>query len=519
MSGWIPVGNIIKVLAHQDPEKEAVADLSRTLTFREWNERCNRFANALLDLGLKKGDRVAFIAHNSLEWMEFYGATAKAGLIAVPIMFRLAPKEYQYILENSETAAFLVADDFIEGAESIRKQLPGVSNWIHVGGGATPDGYMAYEALMEKGSSEEPPVEVNPDDVWTITYTSGTTGRPKGAVRTHEAYVAFFLTNFITMGFSRGDRGLFVMPMCHVNSIYYGFTLLYCGASSLVYSVASFDPTHFLKTLQDFKVSFTSLVPTHYIMILDLPEEVKNSFDVSTVEKLLCSSAPVRKETKMEILEFFEKSKLYEAYGSTEAGKVTVLPPEMQLIKPGSIGREIPGTELIKILDEERNELPVGEPGELFSRTPSCFKEYWKLPEETKAAFHGEWFSAGDIAYKDEDGYYYLVDRKKNMIITGGENVYPTEVEKAVGEHPCVKDVAVVGLPDDKWGERVSAFIILRGGYEPSEELSKEIQTFLKDKIAGFKRPKEVIFISDEEMPRTATGKILHRELRNRYGQ
>ncbi|PLX40836.1 MAG: long-chain fatty acid--CoA ligase [Deltaproteobacteria bacterium] len=519
MSGWIPVGNIIKVLASQEPDKEAVADLSRSLTFSEWNERCNRFANALLGLGLKKGDRVAFIAHNSLEWMEFYGATAKAGLVAVPIMFRLAPKEYQYILENSETAAFLVADDFISGADSIRDKLPCVSKWIHVGEGKAPEGYIAYEELMENGSPEEPPIEVSPDDIWTITYTSGTTGRPKGAVRTHEAYVAFFLTNFITMGFSKRDRGLFVMPMCHVNSIYYGFTLLYCGASSLVYSVASFDPAHFLKTLQDFKVTFTSLVPTHYIMILDLPEEVKTSFDVSSVEKLLCSSAPVRKETKMEILGFFNKSNLYEAYGSTEAGKVTVLPPEMQLIKPTSIGREIPGTELIKILDENRNELPVGEAGELFSRTPSCFKEYWKLPEETKAAFHGEWFSAGDIAYKDEDGYYYLVDRKKNMIITGGENVYPTEVEKAVGEHPCVKDVAVVGLPDDKWGERVSAFIILRGGFEPTDELSKEIQAFLKDKIAGFKRPKDVIFINDEDMPRTATGKILHRELRDRYGQ
>ncbi|MDW7711092.1 MAG: AMP-binding protein [Deferrisomatales bacterium] len=518
MSGWIPLGNIIRVLATQEPGKEAVADLSRSLTFQEWNERCNRLANALLDLGLEKGDKVAFIAHNCVEWMEYYGATAKAGLVCVPVMFRLAPGEYEYIIDNSEAKAFLVADEFVTGADSVRSNLPAVAHWIHVGGGPVPEGYVGYEELMARGSVEEPSVQVRPEDVWTITYTSGTTGKPKGAVRTHEAYVAFFLTNFIAMSFSRHDRGLLVMPMCHVNSIYYGFTLLYGGATALVYSVASFDPVHFLKTLQDFRVSFTSLVPTHYIMILDLPEDVKAGFDVSSVHKLLCSSAPVRRETKLAILDYFSQSKLYEAYGSTEAGKVTILLPEMQLEKPTSIGREIPGTDLIKILDEERNEVPVGVPGELFSRTPSCFKEYWKLPEETKAAFHGEWFSAGDMAYRDADGYYYLVDRKKNMIITGGENVYPSEVENVIGAHPGVKDVAVIGVPDEKWGERVTAFVVPRAEYQGRPELAREIQEFCKGKIAGYKRPKEVTLIRDEEMPRTPTGKILHRELRDRHG-
>jgi acyl-CoA synthetase (AMP-forming)/AMP-acid ligase II len=518
MSRWIPIGSIIRVLSRQQPHKQAVADLTRSLTFQEWNERCNRLANALLDLGLVKGDRVAFLAHNRLEWMEYYGATAKAGLVCVPLMFRLAPREYQYILENSGAKAFLVDSEFLAGAESVRGELPAIEHWIHVGGRATPTAYVGYEEMMARGSPEEPTVNVHHQDIWTITYTSGTTGRPKGAVRTHESYVAFFLTNIAAMGFSTRDRGLLVMPLCHVNSIYYGFSLLYCGATALVYSMASFDPAHLLQTLQAMTVTFTSLVPTHYIMILGLPDHVKSRYDVACVRKLLCSSAPARRDTKLQILEFFDKSELYEAYGSTEAGKVTLLTPDMQFEKLGSIGREIPGTDLIKLLDENRQEVAVREVGELFSRTPSCFREYWNLPEETKSSFHGEWFSAGDMAYRDEDGYYYLVDRKKNMIITGGENVYPSEVENAVGAHPAVKDVAVVGVPDAQWGERVTAVVVLHDDRTPSPELAAEIQEFCKAKIAGYKRPRDVEFIQDGEMPRTGTGKILHRELRERYG-
>ncbi len=518
MSTWIPVGDILTVLAAHEPNKEAVADLSRSLTSREWNERCNRLANALLGLGLAKGDRIGFIAYNRVEWMEFYGATAKGGLVCVPVMFRLSPKEYAYILENSEAKAFIVGEDFVEGAASIRAQLPNVEHWIYLGDGPTPEGYIGYEELVAEGAPDRPPVSVRPADVWTIMYTSGTTGRPKGAVRTHESYIAFFLTNFAAMGFHRADRGLFVMPMCHVNSIYYAFTLTYCGAAAIVYNRSSFDPEDLLKTLGNHRATFTSLVPTHYIMVLSLPEEVKRRYDVSSVRKLLCSSAPIRRDTKLAVLDFFQGSELYEAYGSTEAGKVTLLPPEMQFEKLGSIGREMLGTDLIKLLDENRNEVGVGEVGELFSRTPSCFREYWKLPEATEAAFHGEWFSAGDMAYRDADGYYYLVDRKKNMIISGGENVYPSEIENVIGAHPAVKDVAVIGVPDERWGERVTAVVVLREEYEAKPEVARQIGEFCKGKIAGYKCPKDVEFIQDAEMPRTATGKVLHRKLRERYG-
>jgi len=321
------------------------------------------------------------------------------------------------------------------------------------------------------------------------------------------------------MGVRPTDKPLLVMPMCHVNSIYYSFCYTYVSAPVMVYNVVSFDPEDLLKTIAEYKITFTSLVPTHYVMILSLPEEVRNKYDVSSIRQLLISSAPARKELKLAIMDYFKNAELWEAYGSTESGLVTLLRPEEQLTKLGSIGREIFGIDEVKLLDEQGNEVPVGEVGELWARTPHVFKEYWKDPEKTQSAFRGEWFSPGDMAKKDQDGYYYLVDRKANMIITGGENVYPSEVENVVAQHPAVKEVAVIGVPDPKWGEAVKAIVVLKEGYQPGEELANEIMEFCRGKIAGYKRPKSVDFIPEEEMPRTATGKILHRVLRERYGK
>ncbi len=518
MSRWLTSGESIRTYARKTPDKEAVADLYRSLTYREWNERCNRLANALLDLGLKKGDKIAFIAFNCIEWMEVYGALAKSGLVCVPIMFRLAPVEYQYILDNSEAKAFIVAGDFLEGAESVRPELPGIRHWIHLGKEDAPQGYVGYEELMAQGSPEEPPVAVAPEDDWVIMYTSGTTGKPKGVVRNHESHVGFNITNAMAMAYDRHDRFLMVMPMCHINSIFYGFTATYIGGTTVVYNMASFDPEHLLKTLQDFGITFVSLVPTHYIMIQSLDEEIKAKYDVSKIKKLLCSSAPARKDTKLWILDFFKGTELYEAYGSTEGGLKTLLYPEEQFDKLGSIGKEIPGTDMIKIINDEGRPCGVNEVGEIYTKTTATFSYYWKNPEQTQAAFRGEWFSAGDMGYMDEDGYYYLVDRKKNMIITGGENVFPTEVENVIGGHPAARDVAVVGVPDEKWGEMVIAVVVLHNEYQPSDELAREIREFTKGKLAGFKRPKRVEFIKDEEMPRTGTGKVLHRELRVKFG-
>lgn len=521
VSKWMHIGITLKMNALNYPNKLGCQDKSKSFTFKEWNERSCRLSSALTKLGVGYGDRVGVIAYNCVEWMEIYAACAKGGQIAVPIMFRLAPHEFEYIINHAGCKAFIVEEPFIEGVNSVRGGLSTIprENFIYLGSGKAPDGYTHYEEVLEKGDPGEPQVTVDAADPWTIMYTSGTTGRPKGVVRTHESYIAQYVLSNMNMGIRPTDKPLLVMPMCHVNSIYYSFPYTYVSAPVMVYNMISFDPEDLLKTMDEYKVTFTSLVPTHYIMILALAEEIKQKYDVSAIRQLLISSAPARRDLKLAIMKTFNSAELWEAYGSTEAGLITYLRPEDQFKKLGSIGKEIFGIDRIKLFGEDGKEVPGGEVGELYTRTPNAFREYWKDPEKTGEVFCGEWCSAGDLARRDENGYYYLVDRKANMIISGGENVYPSEVENVVGAHPAVKDVAVIGVPDHKWGEVVKAIIVLHMNYQPGEEMSQEIMDFCKRKIAGYKRPKSLDFISDKEMPRTATGKILHRILREKYGK
>ncbi|MDZ7697846.1 MAG: AMP-binding protein [Deltaproteobacteria bacterium] len=519
ISKWMHAGIMVKMNAINYPDKLGWQDKNNEFTFKEWNDRSCRFANALRDLGVGHQDAFAVLAFNRGEWMDIYAGCAKSGQMVVPIMFRLAGPDIEYITNHSECKAFVVEEPFVELIDSIRDKLPIPDNaYIYLGDGPVPDGYVGYEDLLAKSASHEPETNVDAADIWTIMYTSGTTGRPKGVMRTHESYIAQYFLNDVNMGVLPTDKVMLVMPMCHVNSIFYSFPYTLVSAPVFVYNMVSFDPEDLLRTIDTYKITFTSLVPTHYIMMLALPDEVKKSIDVSSIRQLLISSAPARKDLKVAIMEYFENAELWEAYGSTEGGLVTLLRPEDQFKKLGSIGKEIFGTDRIRILDENRNEVPDGEVGELFYRTPMLFKEYLKEPEKTTEAFEGGWSSAGDMVKRDEDGYYTLVDRKANMIITGGENVYPSEVEGAVGAHEAIRDIAVIGIPDDKWGEAIKAVVVLNDGYEGSDELAKEIIDFTRGKIAGFKRPKTIDFVSDEEMPRTPTGKILHRVLREKFG-
>jgi acyl-CoA synthetase (AMP-forming)/AMP-acid ligase II len=477
--------------------------------------RTNRLANALLNLGLNKGDRCAVMLYNCTEFIELICAFAKIGVVGVPVSWRYVEKEVEYVVNNCDAKAIIAYEDFVDCVNSVRSSFEEIEekNYIVVGE-KTPKGYVNYEKIIASYPDKKPDVNVDGKDAWLQIYTSGTTGTPKGVVRSHESYIAFYLINAVDFGFSEKDYGMVVMPLFHVNSTFYGPLFLYIGGSLFVGRDKGFDPINLLETINTEKITFTSLIPTHYSLILNVPEEERKKYDVSSIRKLLCSSAPARSTVKKEILEYFKNVELFEAYGSTEAGMVTLLKPEDQLRKIGSIGRECLGTDVVKLLDENGNEVKVGEVGELYSRGPMMFDEYYKMPEKTKSSFKGNYFTAKDMAKRDEEGYYYLVDRKDNMIISGGEHVYPSEVEEIISRCPKVFDVAVIGISDNVWGEAVKAVVILKEGEKATQE---EIIDLCRGKVAGYKKPKTVDFIKPEEMPRTATGKILHRKLREKY--
>jgi acyl-CoA synthetase (AMP-forming)/AMP-acid ligase II len=299
------LGEILAAHARLQPHKIGARDSRRTLTFAQWNARACRLANALLGLGLAPGDRVAILAYNRIEWMEIYIALAKAGLVAVPVNFRLLAPEIQYIVEHSSARALIVEDALASQVEALRGMLPIASEaWIRIGN-RPESGWTAYEALMQRAPDREPNVAVKSTDPWALMYTSGTTAKPKGAIRNHEGLAIIALVTALDMGLSAADTALLVMPMCHANSLYFGCAFAYIGATVVVDDRQHFDPEALLATIASQRITFTSLVPTHYIRALGLPSEVKARYDVSRIRKLMISSAPARKDTKLAILDYF----------------------------------------------------------------------------------------------------------------------------------------------------------------------------------------------------------------------
>ncbi|MEM8948378.1 MAG: AMP-binding protein [Pseudomonadota bacterium] len=516
MTSLLTVGQMLEAQARLQPDRVGARDLERSMTFRQWNERASRLANGLLGLGLEKGDRIGVLAYNRVEWAEIYVAVAKARLVAVPLNFRLTAPEALFICEDCAVAALLVEDALIEIGEEVRMKLAlRAERFIHIGEW-TPSAWFSYEALIEQAPVSEPRVGVGSGDPWCLMYTSGTTGNPKGAIRDHRGMAMLALMTEVELSLSRKDDALLVMPMCHANSLFFFTAFLYIGATVTIFSRPSFDAALCLRTIGELGVTFSSLVPTHYSMMLDVPDHERGETGFERVEKLMVSSAPAHVDLKRQIMAMFPNSGLFELYGSTEAGWVTMLHPDEQFDHLGTVGREVVGSAPIKLLDDDGNEVPDGEPGELFSCAPYAFDGYWNLPAKTAEAMRGDYLSVGDIALRDADGFIRLIDRKKNMIISGGENVYPSEVEAMLATHPDVKDVAVIGTPDPKWGERVEAAVVLHGSMTLEEA---DLIAWTKDKIAGYKRPRAITFLAPDEMPRNATGKILHRVLRERLSR
>jgi long-chain acyl-CoA synthetase len=506
----LTLGQALTMSANKFPAKEAIIfnKENKRLTYKMLDERANKLANTLIGLGLKKGDRCAILFYNRCEWAEVYFGLARAGIIAVPVNFRLTAPEIEYILGNSQPKALIYEEEFSATIAQVGKNVK-IEHYLCLGKGDALD----YDDCIAKAAANAPDVFVEETDPIFISYTSGTTGLPKGAVITHRNLILHLLFFFKEHGnLGRDDNLLLIMPIFHSNSTWWLTGAIMFGGTLVAHPSGGFKAEEVLQVIDKEKISFTCVVPTMLALMVNLPEEEKSKYDVSSMKRFLVGSAPLSTNLKGETLKFFTQAELYEGYGSTETGCVTVLSPEDQLKKPRSIGPACTGKE-IRLLDDSGKEVQQGQIGELYTKGWGVLvTEYWNDPEASKNAFRDGWCTVGDMARSDEEGYFFLEDRKKDMIISGGENIYPTEIENVLMTHPAVMEVAVIGLSDDVWGEKVKAVVALKEGQQATD---KELMDFCKDKLAGYKRPRSVDFL--KELPKSATGKILRRKVRDLY--
>jgi long-chain acyl-CoA synthetase len=496
--------------AQNYPDRLAVVFRERRFTWREWNARMNQLAHALTALGLQAGDKVAVLLNNSNEVVELVGAVSKVGMVAVPLNYRLTADEIEYIVGNADAKAFLFGNEFADRVRIVRERLSSVpsANFIAVGDGAVT-GFARYEDLLAAQPTSDPPGDIVPG-LSAMIYTSGTTGRPKGVARrgnqTDPRIVMAIIQGF---NFAPGEVHLACAPLYHSAPLLGAALTIVLGGTLVI--MPKFDPEEFLRLVQDEKVTSTMAVPTIMKRLVSLADDVRRRYDVRSMRSMVFGAAPCPMETKRAIADYFGEC-LYEYYGSTDAGLSTILLPHEQFTKPGSCGRVLDGHG-VKIFDEDGNEQPTGQVGDVYITNALVeTMEYYKDPEKTQKAFRGTYMTVGDMGYLDADNYLYLVDRKIDMVISGGVNIYPAEIEATIHEHPAVLDVAVIGVPNEDWGEELKAIVQLKPGADASAE---DLIIFCTQRLADYKRPRSVDFV--EELPRNPSGKLLKREIRTRY--
>jgi fatty-acyl-CoA synthase len=499
----INIGEFLTKRSFLTPDREGLVCEKVRRTYKELNERANRLANAMKALGVGYGDRVGLLALNEPEFYDLYFGLGKIGAILVPVNYRLAGPEIQFILADCETKVFVFGQEYKDSVDSIRKDIP-AKDLIAISD-APIEWAKSYEALIRAASAQEPEIIGGDDDTLTILYTSGTTGRPKGAELTHNYYYWNSVQLCCTLGLDIGNNTLVALPLFHIGALSIPPYIVHSGGKSVL--LRSLDPQRFLELLQEEKVTGFGSVPALLDILKWVPDFEK--YDWSSVRTILVYAAPVPVTL---IKEYAAVGiEVRQLYGMTEGNTATVLDPENALAKVGSCGKPFFHTE-IRVVDEDSQDVEPEVKGEVLIRMPNIMKGYWNRPEATAATIKDGWLYSGDIGKLDQDGFLYILDRKKDMIISGGENIYPAEVEDALLDHPKIADVGVIGYPHEKWGEAVKAIVVLN----PGETLTEaELIQWCQGKIGRFKIPKSVVFTS--AIPRTPTGKILKTVLREQY--
>ena len=500
--------DVVAVHAQAKPDAVAYVEDARRWTWRELLDRRNRLASSLTKLGLARGETAIVYAPNSLEYLLASGAVRAVNALPVPMNHRLVADEVLYILDHSDAAVVFVGDPFVPIAEQIRSRAPNVRAWILTGAERRPWA-SSLDDLVQRGSPEAPAVDPTQGLGGSMIYTGGTTGKPKGAVRSGvNPRLTLDLMQALGM-MHEGQVHLVAGPLYH--SAPGSFALFTTVLGGTVVVMRKFEPEQALHLIHTHQVTSTFMAPTLVKRILDLPEAVRARYDVASMKSLVVAAAPCPMRVKEEALRYFGPC-FYEFYGSTELGVNTILTPADVLRKPGSCGRAAPNVELA-LLDDDGRPVAVGEPGEVYIRRfEGMFDGYYKNAEATSQTRRGEWYSVGDVARVDAEGYYYICDRKRDMIISAGVNIYPAEIEDALHRHPAVEDVAVFGVPDEDWGERVHAAIQIRPGHTLTAD---EVRAFAREHLADYKVPREVSF--PEEFPRDTAGKLIKRMLRDPY--
>lgn len=494
-----------------DPGKIAFITGDKRVSFGQLYRESNALAHVLLTLGMQPGDNLASLFHNSSETYMIWAAAAQIGVTALALNFKLKGSEVAYILEDSRCKLLLYDHHFQGLVEELKQRMPNAAPiMIRAGAGPSADP-MCLETLMARGSCRpvpraEPSRQVPP----TLAYTSGTTGRPKGVFRCAANRLHYLILQAYLFGAEHHDVHLVAGPLYHAAPFAWGAFSLLLGGTVIV--MPKFDAETFLRLVAEHRVTTTFMVPTMMHRILHLPAEIRDRYDRSSLRSITIAGEPFPFAMKQRTIECFGEGKIYEFYGGTELGVVTYLRPEDQLRKPGSCGQPIEDEIDILILDAEKKPVPAGEVGVLYVKSPYLLDGYHNNAEATKACFHQGYFTVGDMGYVDGQGYYYIVDRAVDMVISGGVNIYPAEIEEILYRRADLNAAAVIGVPDPEWGEKLVAYVVPRPGAAAD---AQRIMAYIGDHLAAYKRPKEIIFV--DALPTSSTGKVLKRELKKGY--
>ncbi len=503
------------------PERTAVVFEGKRYTFSQLNNRANQLANALLNLGVTKGDRAAMLQVNCNQHVEAYFAVAKLGAIYIPLNYRAKGDELTYMVNSSEANTLFIGERYIDLVDSLRPNLPSVHHFISVE--SKHDDMLCYEDMLSSASTEEVVTEIDDNDTTILVYTAGTTGLPKGVMLSHNSFAIYVLENVTPADPELEERNILTVPLYHVAGIQAMMAAIY-GGRTLVME-RQFEAKEWMELVERERANRAMMVPTMLKQLMDHPDFGKH--DLSSLKVITYGAAPMPLEVVKRALDVFSGVSFINAFGQTEtASTITTLSPEDHVIsgseeerekklkRLSSIGKPMSDVEM-KVVDEQGRDLPQGEVGEIVARGPRVMTGYWRDEEKTKKTIdESGWVHTGDIAYVDEDGYFFLAGRATDMIIRAGENIAPEEIEAVLHSHPKIEEAAVIGVPDEEWGEQPMAIVVLKKGETAAAE---EIMEHCRQILASYKRPRSVVFV--DELPRNPMGKVVKRMLRDQYGK